>query len=59
MLFAEPRHPCHTAFYEVDERGREWIIHAWAVARKVVRTAMTPERWDNSRLRYVFRFAGA
>ena len=34
--------PVHVAIYEVDERGKEWIIHAWAIARKVVRTELTP-----------------
>lgn len=56
MLFAEPRHPCHTGVYEIDDRGQEWVIHAYALARKVIREPLTKER--RARWRMAFRFQG-
>jgi hypothetical protein len=55
MVFAEPRHPCHCGIIEVDAQGQLWIIHAYALARKVVREHLTGERLKRARLafRYV------
>ncbi len=44
LRLAESKHPVHVGIYEKDERGQEWIIHSWAVTRKVVREALTPTR---------------
>ena len=43
LRMASANHPVHSGIYERDENGVEWVIHAWAVARKVVRQHLTPE----------------
>jgi cell wall-associated NlpC family hydrolase len=35
--------PVHLGVYEIDERGDEWYIHAYAPHRKVTRDPLTPE----------------
>lgn len=47
LVFREPRHPCHSAILEIDERGERWIIHSYAPARKVIREHLSVERWSN------------
>lgn len=44
LRLAESKHPVHVGIYEKDERGQEWIIHSWAITRKVVREALTTTR---------------
>ena len=44
VLMNEPRWPCHVGFYEVDEKGEAYIIHAWAVPRRVLREKVGPAR---------------
>lgn len=44
FMFAEPRHPCHVGLLDVDPSGVEYILHAYALARKVVRDRLTEER---------------
>lgn len=44
LRLAESKHPVHVGIYEKDERGQEWIIHSWAITRKVVREALTETR---------------
>lgn len=44
LRIAESKHPVHVGIYEKDERGQEWIIHSWAVTRKVVREPLSETR---------------
>lgn len=44
----------HTVIYELDENDVEWIIHAWAPAKKVVRERLTRDR--KLRIREIMRF---
>lgn len=46
LVFREPKHPCHIGILEIDAKGQRYVIHAFALARKVIREPMTKERWD-------------
>ncbi len=35
--------PVHLGVYEIDERGNEWYIHAYALHRKVTRDPLTAD----------------
>lgn len=48
LVFVEPKHPCHIGILDVDPRGIMYVIHAYAPARKVIREAMTDERWGRA-----------
>lgn len=52
-VFAEPRHPCHTGIIDIDERGRKYVIHAYAPAKMVLREPLTHDRLE--RLVMAFR----
>lgn len=43
VRLTSPSWPVHCAVYEVDERGRGWIIHAYAPARQVRRDPYTKD----------------
>lgn len=53
VRMAESGWPVHTALYEVDDVGGEWLIHAWAPAHKVVREPLTKVR--DAQIRSVWR----
>lgn len=60
-LFSTDSHPVHLGFLERDEMGREFVIHAWAPARKVVRSEVTRDDLQNNpklKLRRVYRYKG-
>lgn len=60
-LFSTDSHPVHLGFLERDEMGREYVIHAWAPARKVVRSEVTRDDLQNNpklKLRRVYRYKG-
>jgi cell wall-associated NlpC family hydrolase len=35
--------PVHIGYYEIDEKGAEWYIHAYLPHRKVTRDPLTPK----------------
>jgi cell wall-associated NlpC family hydrolase len=45
LRMAAPKWPVHVGIYEVDAAGVDWVIHAYAPARKVVREHLTETRW--------------
>lgn len=48
VVFQEPSHPCHVGILDVEKDGTVYVIHAYAPARKVVREAMTQDRWSRA-----------
>lgn len=46
--------PVHTAIYELDDQDREWIIHAWLPAKKVIRERLDADR--KQRIVEIMRF---
>lgn len=46
--------PVHLAIYEKDERGQEWIIHAFAKHKKVTRDTFLPE--TKKKISSIWRF---
>lgn len=60
-LFSTDSHPVHLGLMERDEQGREFVIHAWAPARRVVRSEVSREDLegnDKMKLRRVYRYKG-
>lgn len=45
LRMADRHWPVHVGIYERDERDREWVIHAYAPARQVVRERLTRDVW--------------
>lgn len=54
LRLAAPKWPVHVGFLEVDDAGVEWLIHAWADARKVVREHLTETKL--LQIREIMRF---
>ena len=55
-VFTEPRHPCHVGIIERDGADL-YVIHAYALARKVVRDRLIGERLE--RVLLGVRYKGA
>lgn len=56
-IFVEPRHPCHVGLISWSNKEDDYqVIHAYALARKVIIEPMTRTRLD--RLIMVFRYVG-
>jgi hypothetical protein len=55
-LFRGPQVPCHTGIVEVDEAGQKWVIHSFAPARKVLRSRLEGDLYDQ--LALAFRYTG-
>jgi hypothetical protein len=55
-LFRGPLVPCHTGIVEVDETGQKWVIHSYAPARKVIRSRLEGDLYDQ--LTLAFRYTG-
>lgn len=53
MVFAEPKSPCHVGILDVNASGTVYVIHAYALARKVIREPLTSDR--RSRALMAFR----
>lgn len=54
LVIPAPHSPVHMGILEVDERGDEWLIHAWASARQVVRESLP----NKNHVRMAFRYPG-
>lgn len=60
-VFSDEGFAVHLGFLEIDDKGKWFIIHAWARARKVVRTKTTRDSMQNYmhlKLRRVYRYTG-
>lgn len=55
LVFLEPRHPCHVGVVDEDAGGA-WVIHSYAIFRKVVRERLAGERLQRAVM--AFRYAG-
>lgn len=54
LRMAAPKWPVHVGIYEIDSAGVEWVIHAYAPARKVIREHLTEKR--KLMIREIMRF---
>lgn len=54
LRFALEGWPVHIGIYEVDERGDEWVIHAYLPHRQVTRERLRPEL--EAKISTVWRF---
>jgi len=54
LRIAELRWPVHSGLLEIDRQGKEWLIHSWRPARKVIREVITKLRF--SQISSVWRY---
>lgn len=54
LRLAAPKWPVHVGILEIDDAGVEWLIHAWADARMIVREHLTATK--QLQIREIMRF---